>query len=195
VRVQVGAERLTVRDAFSVPTAALVHADESDELLRLVHVCALCSETVVFRQEGEHQLQGSATENALVQMAISSGIDVRGCARATLWPPYIIVPNSGTTCSRSRRRERARLVAVKEVRTRCWTLRLAPPRRARLPMDDDTRTASLATRNTMPGNAAPERVRPMLVIACEGLCGCHRPWAGGSVRGAAAESSTSFGLP
>jgi Ca2+-transporting ATPase len=47
-----------------------------DELLRLLHISVLCSETEVSLQRGEHILQGSPTENALVYLAISTGVDV-----------------------------------------------------------------------------------------------------------------------
>jgi len=155
VEVQVGAERLTVRDGIFRANGRLVHADESDELLRLVHVCALCSETVVSRQEGEHQLQGSATENALVQMAISSGIDVPGLR--TRYPLRSIHHRSeqrNYMLTVHDAENGARLVAVKgspnEVLDLCgWRLRDG----ARLPMDDDTRTALATENERMAGNA------------------------------------------
>jgi Ca2+-transporting ATPase len=49
-----------------------------DELLRLMHVSVLCSETEVKVDQGEYVLRGSPTENALVHLAISAGIDVLG---------------------------------------------------------------------------------------------------------------------
>jgi Ca2+-transporting ATPase len=47
-----------------------------DELLRLIHISILCNETEVSNQKGEYVLRGSPTENALIHVAISSGIDV-----------------------------------------------------------------------------------------------------------------------
>lgn len=51
---------------------------EHDELLRLVHISCLCSESEVVRQNGEFVVQGSATENALIHVAVSAGINVPG---------------------------------------------------------------------------------------------------------------------
>ena len=49
---------------------------ESDELIRLLHVCILCSETQIESDNGGFKLHGSATENALVSLAISAGVNV-----------------------------------------------------------------------------------------------------------------------
>ena len=49
---------------------------EYDELLRLVHISCLCSESEVVRQNGEFVVHGSATENALIHVALSTGINV-----------------------------------------------------------------------------------------------------------------------
>jgi Ca2+-transporting ATPase len=46
------------------------------DLETLLHVCTLCSESVVEDgEDGELDMQGSSTENALVEMAIATGID------------------------------------------------------------------------------------------------------------------------
>mgnify|MGYP001598743408 CR=1 FL=1 len=47
-----------------------------DELLRLIHVSALCSESEVSMQNGEYIVSGSATENALIYIAINAGVDI-----------------------------------------------------------------------------------------------------------------------
>ena len=49
---------------------------EYDELLRLIHISCLCNESEVSRQEGKYLVRGSATENALIHVAISAGINV-----------------------------------------------------------------------------------------------------------------------
>ncbi len=47
-----------------------------DELLKLIHVSVLCNESEVSRQaDGEYAVTGSATENALIYMAIAAGVD------------------------------------------------------------------------------------------------------------------------
>ncbi|MBH8551333.1 HAD-IC family P-type ATPase [Nostocaceae cyanobacterium CENA357] len=48
-----------------------------DQLLKLIHVSVLCNESEVSQQEdGEYIVTGSATENALIYMAISAGVNV-----------------------------------------------------------------------------------------------------------------------
>ncbi|MEK6672545.1 MAG: HAD-IC family P-type ATPase [Nitrospirota bacterium] len=49
---------------------------QCDELLRLIHVSTLCNESEVSMQEGEYIVNGTPTENALIHMAISAGVDV-----------------------------------------------------------------------------------------------------------------------
>jgi len=46
------------------------------ELVRLMHVAVLCSEAEVVPQQEDYVLRGSPTENALLHMAITAGIDV-----------------------------------------------------------------------------------------------------------------------
>ncbi|MEM8832492.1 MAG: HAD-IC family P-type ATPase [Cyanobacteria bacterium P01_G01_bin.19] len=48
-----------------------------DELLKLIHVSILCNESKVDNHhDGKYIVNGSATENALMQMAIAAGIDI-----------------------------------------------------------------------------------------------------------------------
>jgi Ca2+-transporting ATPase len=49
-----------------------------DELLRMLHSVVLCNESEIFRQNGEFVVKGSPTENALIHMALGSGMDVVG---------------------------------------------------------------------------------------------------------------------
>jgi P-type Ca2+ transporter type 2C len=48
----------------------------SEELLRLLHVSVLCNESEILGNNGQYLLNGSPTENALVQLALVSGVDV-----------------------------------------------------------------------------------------------------------------------
>lgn len=52
-----------------------VYPERIDELLRLLHVAVLCSESSVRQQDGRYVVEGSSTENALVYMAINGGVD------------------------------------------------------------------------------------------------------------------------
>jgi Ca2+-transporting ATPase len=47
-----------------------------DELLKLIHICSLCNESEVVRVDGKYVVDGSPTENALINIALSSGVDV-----------------------------------------------------------------------------------------------------------------------
>jgi Ca2+-transporting ATPase len=69
-RIRVAAQRLVGQsgplDPFQQP-----------DLLRLLHVAALCNETSVEDEAGQWLLNGSATESALVELALRVGVDVR----------------------------------------------------------------------------------------------------------------------
>ncbi len=76
VAVHTGRRSVTVQDGRFTAGAQAVSPYTCDELLRLLHVAALCSETELDLQDGEYVLRGSPTENALVQMGLSAGVDV-----------------------------------------------------------------------------------------------------------------------
>lgn len=49
---------------------------QDDELLKLIHISVLCNESEVSKSaNGEYAVTGSATENALIYMAIAAGVD------------------------------------------------------------------------------------------------------------------------
>jgi P-type Ca2+ transporter type 2C len=85
--------RMSVTRVFSGMRAAAVTegafvADEqtlnpfgSEELLRLLHVSVLCNESQILGNNGQYVLNGSPTENALIQLALVSGIDVTSMRR------------------------------------------------------------------------------------------------------------------
>jgi P-type Ca2+ transporter type 2C len=76
VAIHAGEKQIRVWDGRFRCEDEEVNPFASDELLRLIHISVLCNEAAVVLQEGEYLLQGSPTENALLQMAISSGMDV-----------------------------------------------------------------------------------------------------------------------
>lgn len=82
VAVHAGMRHLTVADGLVNQSGRRVDPLASQELLRLLYVCVLCSETDIVRKEGEYLLNGSSTENALVHMAITAGVDVFEIRRA-----------------------------------------------------------------------------------------------------------------
>ncbi|MCX8116441.1 MAG: cation-transporting P-type ATPase [Desulfobacterota bacterium] len=54
-----------------------IHPYQSDELLRLVHLSVLCNESEVFEKNGEVLVSGSATENALLSLALAVGVNIQ----------------------------------------------------------------------------------------------------------------------
>jgi Ca2+-transporting ATPase len=73
----VGMKPMTFKDGEIWFDSTSVNPYQCDELLRLLHVGVLCSETKVDSDNGNFELHGSPTENALVSLAISVGVDVR----------------------------------------------------------------------------------------------------------------------
>ena len=76
LRVYAGMRNLNVYDGSFTMGTKPFNPYTSDELLRLIHVCVLCNETEVAESDGKSVVNGSATENALIHMALSSGVDV-----------------------------------------------------------------------------------------------------------------------
>ncbi len=75
----VNGERVAVTErAFVTVQGPVQRPMENHEIAALASVCTLCSETRIKRAaaEGEYELNGSPTENALVHFAIRTGIDV-----------------------------------------------------------------------------------------------------------------------
>ncbi|MFH0958571.1 MAG: cation-transporting P-type ATPase, partial [Pseudomonadota bacterium] len=72
----VGMKPMTFKDGEIWFGSTSVNPYQCDELLRLLHVGVLCSETKVDLDNGSFKLRGSPTENALVSMAVSVGVDV-----------------------------------------------------------------------------------------------------------------------
>ncbi len=49
-----------------------------DELLKLIHVSVLCNDSQVnYHHNGTYMIDGSSTENALIEMAIAAGIEIK----------------------------------------------------------------------------------------------------------------------
>jgi len=71
-----GRRRFIVSNGNFLADGRAVVPSEQDELLRLIHVAVLCNETEINGNGGAQVLNGSATENALVHMALAAGVDV-----------------------------------------------------------------------------------------------------------------------
>ncbi len=78
VRIYAGMRRMAVADGRFRADGAEVNPFECDELLRLIHISVLCSESEVIPEDGGYAVRGSSTENAFVHVALAAGISVPG---------------------------------------------------------------------------------------------------------------------
>ncbi|MDZ8235582.1 MAG: HAD-IC family P-type ATPase [Nostoc sp. ChiQUE01a] len=76
VEIYANSRHITVSDGEFITGEEKINPYTCNELLKLIHVSVLCNETQISLQEdGEYIVTGSATENALIYMAISAGVD------------------------------------------------------------------------------------------------------------------------
>ncbi|MCX8030262.1 MAG: cation-transporting P-type ATPase [Thermodesulfovibrionales bacterium] len=79
-KIRVSEGRFEIVDSFiqNIKSEATVKYNllQSDELLKLIKICALCSESEVKQNYDKLVVTGSPTENALIDLAVKSGIDV-----------------------------------------------------------------------------------------------------------------------
>jgi Ca2+-transporting ATPase len=71
-----GMRRIAVTDEGFFCNQSPISPYEDHELLRLIHIAVLCNEVEVQGHNGHYMLNGSATEAALMQMAIVAGVAI-----------------------------------------------------------------------------------------------------------------------
>jgi Ca2+-transporting ATPase len=76
VAVYAGMRRVRIAESRVFVDNAWIDPQSCEELVKLAQVCVLCSETVIEQREGEYVLHGSATETALILLAINAGVEV-----------------------------------------------------------------------------------------------------------------------
>ncbi len=76
VSVQAGYRDFAITEGVFRSSDATVDPLGCEEVLRLMQVASLCSEVTLDCSETAPKLEGSATESALVQLAINAGLDV-----------------------------------------------------------------------------------------------------------------------
>jgi Ca2+-transporting ATPase len=76
VRIYTGMRRMAVADGRFRIEGREVNPYDCDELLRLIHISVLCSESEVSSEEGGFAVRGSSTENAFIHAALAAGISV-----------------------------------------------------------------------------------------------------------------------
>jgi len=77
LRLFSGDQRVDVSDGWQVAHGDSFDSQATDGVLRLVQIGVLCNETEIFRSNGSLALNGTPTENALVHLAMASGVDVQ----------------------------------------------------------------------------------------------------------------------
>jgi Ca2+-transporting ATPase len=76
VELHTDSKRIKVSNGELRNGKAAINPYTCDELLKLIHVLVLCNESEVNGNEGEYTVRGSSTENALMDLAIASGVDI-----------------------------------------------------------------------------------------------------------------------
>jgi Ca2+-transporting ATPase len=77
VEVHTDSQQINVSEAEFIANGENINPYACDQLLKLIHVSVLCNESEVNQdQDGEYSIKGSATENALIYMAIAAGVNV-----------------------------------------------------------------------------------------------------------------------
>ncbi|OKH21441.1 ATPase [Hydrococcus rivularis NIES-593] len=77
VEIHTDSHYIKVSDGEFIAGEEKINPYACEELLKLIHVSVLCNESEVSQQQdGEYAVKGSATENALIYMAISAGTNV-----------------------------------------------------------------------------------------------------------------------
>jgi Ca2+-transporting ATPase len=74
-QLHAGKRRLKVSDGKFLDGREPVSPFSGGEILQLLHVSVLCNESEIIRNDGTWVVNGTPTENALIHMAISAGVD------------------------------------------------------------------------------------------------------------------------
>ncbi|MBE9169854.1 cation-transporting P-type ATPase [Pleurocapsales cyanobacterium LEGE 06147] len=77
VEIHTDTQRVEIADGKFWVAAKPLDPYSCDELLKLIHVAVLCNDSKVDGdRNGRYLIDGSSTENALIEMAIAAGVDV-----------------------------------------------------------------------------------------------------------------------
>jgi Ca2+-transporting ATPase len=126
-----------------------------DELLRLVHIAVLCNESEVMKEDGKYIVDGSPTENALIHIALSAGVDVVMLReKFPVLKVYHRSENRNYMCTLHGTQNNSAVIAVKgspdEVLTICsWHMKDGQ----KIPLTDDDRLALEMENERMAGEA------------------------------------------
>lgn len=154
IAVHASGQRLQWHGGLFHPSAGLPVAATRADLRRLLEVACLCNDSAIEGAPGAEKIDGSPTENALVQAALAAGVDVRRLRHG--WPRMLAHyraegRNYMVTLHRG---DGTRLLAVKgspaEVLGLC-TYRLQEA--GVVPLSEDDRAAILQENDLMGGEA------------------------------------------
>ena len=155
LEVYSGGHRLTLADDAFYENGSRMDPRQREELVRLIQIAVLCNETEVNGAEGNYEVKGSPTENALVHLAFAAGVEVSALRRQ--YPrervEYRTEKQSYMRTIHSAEGDK-KLVAVKgspvEVLEMCgWWIKDGK----RLPLTEADRTALLIENDHMAGDA------------------------------------------
>ncbi len=155
VQMHAGMRRLDVVDGRILAEGKNINPYTSEDVLRLLHLSVLCNESMVSGQEGDYVVEGSSTENALVNLALTAGVDVN-----SLRAQHPIVKMNHRSEDRHymntvhRSNDQQRLMALKgspsDVLSLCkWYVNDG----RQLELDDDARAVFYAENERMAGEA------------------------------------------
>ena len=155
VQLHAGMRRLDVVDGRIMAEGKNINPYTNEDVLRLLHLSVLCNESIVSELEGDYVVEGSSTENALVNLALSAGVDVN-----SLRAQHPIVKLNYRSEDRQymstihRSNDRQRLLALKgspsDVLSLCkWYIKDG----RQLEMDDNARAVFEANNERMAGEA------------------------------------------
>jgi Ca2+-transporting ATPase len=82
VAICAGAYRVEVCEDRLIVDGNGIEAADYEELLRLIQVGVLCTESEVTIEGGEYTVKGSSTENALFRLAMKSGVDLESLMKS-----------------------------------------------------------------------------------------------------------------
>jgi Ca2+-transporting ATPase len=153
--IHCGGRRITVDKDVFYDAGVRTDPYQSDELLRLIHAAVLCNEVELNGERGNYILKGSATESALVHLALAAGVSVDALRQG--YPREQVEYRTETRNYMSTThsvRGGGKLVAIKgnpvEVLEMCrWWLKDG----VRLPLTEAERTAILMENDRMAAEA------------------------------------------
>jgi Ca2+-transporting ATPase len=77
VEISAYSKRIQVEEGQLINGREVINPYAYEPLLKLIHVVVLCNESQINGKADEYMLRGSATENALIELAIAQGVDVK----------------------------------------------------------------------------------------------------------------------